>query len=468
MKRVIYNKVEKILKGLLLLLTVTLCLPALTSCNDDDDSQSTPMTITAIYLEDVDADDGVTDRLVEYARLGNLLRIEGTGFKGLKYIYVNGYDTYFNNALMTDNNVWVTLDTDTPIEDAEEDVRNTIQFVKDNTSTTYSFTIRAASPGVSSIDNTLAQAGETVTVYGSNLHETTTITLPDGTIVTSGIEIGEDGDWYSFTMPSGYDSSYSGSIVSEGAHGTAKTPPYFYFNDCYIINYDDLGTFTSWSATYTEDELEEDPLNSGRGTCVMIIPQSRIDEGGVKAGVTLPGFWTLGNDNADDDWNRMTAYIPGTASTDSVALQFDVYVPEEWDLTGQVEITLQNNLSTYGYGSADTTPSDDYYHQAYAWVPWMDRETGEHEAFTTGERWETITIPLSEFGNYTDTDTDWTFQNVIDDRNAGSYINFGVLFTNTDIEFSDDISYPASLTTQEIYLDNFRIVPCNTITVSDY
>lgn len=468
MKRYIYNKVEKTLKGLFLLLAVALFAPALTSCSDDDDSQSTPMTITGIYLQDVDAEDGVTDRLVEFARLGNLVRIEGTGFNGLKAIYINGYDTYFNNALMTDNNVWVTLDEDTPIEDAEEDVRNTIQLIKDNTSYTHSFTIRAASPSASRIDNTLAQAGETVTVYGSNLHETTTITLPDGTVVTSGIEIGEDGDWYSFTMPSGYDSSYSGSIVSEGAHGTAKTPPYFYFNSCYVINYDGLGTFTSWSATYTEEELEQDPLNSGRGTCVMIIPQSRIDEGGVKSGVTLPGFWTAGNDDADDDWNRMTSYIPGTVSTDSVALQFDVYVPEEWDLTGQVEITIQNNLSTYGYGSADTQPSSDYLRQAYAWVPWLDRETGEHEAFTTGDRWETITIPLSEFGNYTDTDTDWTFQNVIDDKNSGSYRNFGVLFTNVDLEYSDDIVYSASVTTQEIYLDNFRIVPCNTITVSDY
>lgn len=468
MKRYLYNKVEKAFKGLLPILLTAALTPMASSCDDDDDSQSRTMVIEKIFLEDVDASDGVTDREVEYARLGSLLRIQGSGFTGLKYIYVNGYDTYFNNALMTDENVWVTLDDDTPIEDADPEVRNTIQFVKDNTSTTYSFTIRAASPSVTSIDNTLPSAGETVIVYGTNLHETTSVTLPSGTVITDGIEYDEeDGTWYSFTMPSG--ETASGSITSEGANGTAVSPPYFNFNDCYVINFDGLGTLGSWSATYSEDDLVEDPLSSGRGTCVMVVPQSKLDEGGVSAGVSsINGFWTAGNDDSDDDWNRMTDYIDGDLSVDSVALQFDVYVPEDWDLTGQVEITIQNNLSNYGYGSACTEYSDSYYNQAYAWVPWLDRETGDHEAFNTNGRWETITLPLSNFGNYTNDDYDWTFQDVIDDKNAGSYRNFGILFCNPDLEYSDDISYPSSTFCQEVYMDNFRIVPCMTITVSDY
>ena len=234
-------------------LALLLLAPVFVSCEDDDNSQSTAMTIEAVYLEDVDAEDGITDRLVTYARPGSLLRIQGSGFKGLKYIYVNGYETYFNNALMTDNNVWVTLDTDTPIEDADDDVRNTIQFVKDATSLTYSFTIRAASPSITRIDNTLPDAGETVIVYGSNLHET-----------------------------------------------------------------------------------------------------------------------------------------------------------------------------------------------------------------------ETITVPLNKFGDYTNDDYSWTFQNVIDDKNAGSYRNFGIIFCNPDLEYSDDITYASSTFCQEVYMDRFRIVPCQTITVSDY
>ena len=445
---------------------IAVIAPLFVSCSDDDDNQSATMTINKIYLQDVKAKDEVYDREVTFARLGQLIRIEGSGFTGLKKIYINGYDTYFNNALMTDNNVWVTINKDTPVDKADESVRNTITLVKDNTQTTYEFIIRASAPSVASVDNTLPMPGETVTVYGANLQETTKVTLPGDVEITEGIVSDEDGEWYSFTMPAGV--TEAGSITSEGANGTAVTPAYFNNNTCFVINFDDKGEMGGWSATFSSDDLVDDPLNTGRGKVVQILPESLLAEGPLKAGANAKGFWTVGNDNANDDWNRMTAYIPGTTPVDSVALQFDVYCPEPWDLSGQFEITLQNNLSNYGYGSACTMPSKDYLNQAYAWVPWLDRETGEHKAFTTGNRWQTITIPLSSSGNYTDNETAWTFQNVIDDRNAGSYRNFGILFVNPDLEFNETIVYPASDFSQKIYFDNFRIVPITAVAVSDF
>ena len=201
---------------------MALVAPLLASCSDDDDAQSAQMAINKVYLQDVDAKDGVYDREVDFARLGQMIRIEGSGFTGLKKVYVNGYETYFNNALMTDNNVWVTLDKNTPVEKADEGVRNTIVFVKDNTQTTHKFTIRASAPSIKSVDNTLPKAGEKVTVYGANLQETTKVILPGGVEVTNGIENDEDGEWYSFVMPSGVIAS--GSITSVGANGTAGTP----------------------------------------------------------------------------------------------------------------------------------------------------------------------------------------------------------------------------------------------------
>lgn len=446
---------------------IALVAPLLTACSDDDDVQSVQMTISKVYLQNVDAKDEVYDREVDFARLGQMIRIEGSGFTGLKKVFINGYDTYFNNALMTDNNVWVTLDKKTPVDKADESVRNTIVFVKDNTQTTYQFTVRASAPSITSVDNTLPKAGEKVTVYGANLQETTKITLPGGVEVTSGIESDEDGEWYSFTMPSGVTAS--GSIISEGANGTAMTPAYFNEFRAFIIDFDGTGEMGAWSATFGAEDLVDDPLNSGRGKVCQLIPESFLANGPVADGVSnIKGFWTAGNGNDNDDWNRMTSVIPGTTRVDSVALQFDVYVPEAWDLSGQMVITIQNNLSNYGYGSACTQYSAQYINQAYAWVPWLDRETGDHKAFTTGERWQTVTIPLSQFGNYTNGEIDWTFQNVIEDRNAGSYRNFGILFCNADIEFSEKITYPSSPFSQKIYVDNFRIVPNTAITVSDF
>ncbi|MBR1767181.1 MAG: hypothetical protein IJ742_00510 [Prevotella sp.] len=446
----------------------TLCLSILalgfTACSDDDNkgSQSTPMTISQVYLENIN-DNENKDRPVDFARLGQLIRIEGSGFLGLKKILINGYETYFNNALMTDSNVWVTLNSNTPVEKASADVRNTITLVKDQTRLVYDFTIRAASPSVTGCDNTMPQPGETVTVYGSNLQETTKITLPGGTVVTSGITTDEEGKWYSFTMPSGVTAS--GSITSEGANGTAVTPTFFNNFDCYIINFenDGHGELGSWNATYSADDLVDDPLGTGRGKVAVLVP------GGLDAGSNGKYWATAGNGNDNDDWtSRMYKFIPAGTPAADVAIQFDVYCPESWDETGQLEISLQNNLSSYGYGSAAATSySSQYFNTASVWVPWLNSD-GSHTPYMTNG-WKTVTIPMSNVANYNTTDApDATFQKICEDRNVGSYRNFLIFGCNGDIEFSDAITYKAKAFTQPVYVDNFRVVSIASIAVSDF
>ena len=460
----------KTFKHTLLALLALVGLVGFTACSDDDNGSGAEMKISKVFLEDVKS--SVPDREVSFARLGQLIRIEGSGFTGLKKVYINGYDTYFNNALLTDNNLWVTLNTKTPVSTAGDDVRNTITLVKDNQTYTFPFTIRASSPSILNISCTLPQPGETVTVEGANLEEVTKVTLPGGVEVTSGIESDPKGEWFTFTMPSGV--TEAGSITAEGANGTAISAENFNDNRCFIINFDGLGVQGGWSATYKADDLVDDPLNSGRGKVVKLIPDSRLAEGGVKAGVSnIPGWWTSGNGEATDDWSRMTSVIPETTPLDSVALQFDVYCPEPWDGSGQLEITLQNNLSNYGWGSTCTKYSKDYINQAYAWVPWMDRETGADIGPFQTTGWVTVTVPLSSFGNYTNTDITWTFGKVISDRNAGSYRNFGFLFCNSDIDFDGDASTTNDIFASHdfslpIYLDNFRIVKIGAKTVSDF
>lgn len=447
-------------------LCAALLLTGFTACSDDDDSSSSsPVTVEKVFLEDTSEDAPNNDREVTFARLGQLIRIQGSGFTGLKYIYVNGYETYFNNALMTDNNVWLTLNSKTPVFDADPEVRNTIQFVKSNGTYTYEFDIRSASPSVTSVDNTLPQAGETVTVYGTNLHETTSVTLPGGVVVTDGITSDEDGEWYSFTMPSGVTDS--GSITSVGANGTAKSPAYFNDNSCYIINFDGLGTLGSWSSTYTSDQLVDDPLNSGRGKCVMLVPQDVLDgeNGGIKAGTSSLYWATAGNGNEAEDWTRMTSTIPATTPITEIALQFDIYCPEEWNGTGQLQLSLENNLSNHGWGNIST--GDDYPEYAVAWVPWMNEEDGSTTAYTTGNRWQTVTIPLSEFGTLTK-HTDYTLQEIIDIRNDANYKNVLFELVNKDIKFSDDLTLTSSLFNLKVYIDNLRIVNNASITVSDF
>lgn len=444
-----------------------------TACGDDDDkgSQSAPMTISQVYLENIN-DTENKDRPVDFARLGQLIRIEGSGFLGLKKILINGYDTYFNNALMTDNNVWVTLNSNTPVEKAEADVRNKIILVKDQARLEYDFTIRAASPSITSCDNTLPMPGETVTVYGSSLQETTKITLPGGVEITSGIVSDAEGKWFSFTMPGGVTAS--GSITSEGANGIAKSPTFFNNFDCFVTNFDDKGELGSWNATYSSDDLVDDPLNTGRGKVAMLVPNVKLEAGGLDAGSNALFYATAGNDNANDDWtSRMYNAIPANTPASDVAIQFDIYCPEEWDLSGMIEISLQNNLSNYGYGSGCTKFSTQYKNTATVWVPWLNESDGSHTPFTTGERWQTVTIPMTAVGNYDPNEApDANFQLICEDRNAGSYRNFLIFFCNSDVESAEDaspaFSYKAKLFTQKIYIDNIRVVSIAPIAVSDF
>lgn len=450
-------------------LCLAIALPFFVACNEDDEvgSQSEPMNIVQVYLEDADAT--VTDRKVDFARLGQVIRIEGSGFLGLKKLYINGHETYFNNALVTNNNIWVTLDSKTPVAEADPEYRNTIRLKKDETECIYEFIIRAASPQIKSVNNTLPAAGEKVTVFGSNLQETTKITLPGGVEVTSGIESDEDGEWYSFIMPEGV--TEGGSILSEGANGTAKTPAFFNEKRGMILDFDGTGVQGGWSATYMPEDLTTDPLNSGRGNVVPAVPASVLAEAGIQGGAHGKGWFTAGGEKGSwsdptENWTRFYDLIPAETPVENIALQFDVYVPEEWS-TGMLEFTLQNNLSNYGYGSTETTNTTNIeYPMAVVWVPWLT-EDGQKVPYKT-EGWTTITIPVSSIGKYQNAEAGHTFATVCADRAAASYANFGMFLVNTDVEYSETVLFEATEFNQEVYVDNWRLVPYESFVISDF
>lgn len=448
------------------LFCLSLATVSLVSCDDDDEaSGSSAITVTQIYLEDADSD--VPDRPVDFARLGQTIRIEGSGFKGLRELYINGFNTYFNVAYVTNTSMIVSIDTDTPVSDADPEQRNTIRFVKSGTEYTYQFTIRDASPVITSIDNTLPMAGETVVVRGENLQETSLVTLPDGTQITDITNAPDDeaGEWFSFVMPSGVTTG--GAINITCANGSAVSPAYFNNSTCMILNFDGTGSqgYWSWSETgsmINDEDLVDDPLNSGRGKVLQIIPERMLTAGGVAAGKPRASeCWTAGDDR--DDWSWMFEYVSDTTLLTDVAFQFDIYVPDSWSGTGHIQISLFNNFNFGGIGSDDDADS----RQTAFYCPWI--VGGEIVPFqTTG--WQTVTIPFSEFRKYAaeiEGGDSPTFQEVVDDRNAATYKNFGMGFVNTDFEL-DGVSVTSSVFNQRIYIDNWRIVPCSSEVISDF
>ncbi len=446
----------------------------LTACNSDDDyfssdAQKKAIVVNKVYLEDVDS--SIEDREVSFARLGQIIRFEGSGFYGVRYVYVNGYDTYFNRAYVSDKSLWIQLDSDTPISEADDNVRNTIRFVKDNAETIYEFDIRAAAPTISSISNTLPLAGETVTVYGANLHETTLAILPDGTEVTD-ITCDTDGKWYSFTMPANVGST-GGSIISYGTNGTAKTPAYFNFSQCMLLNFDGRGTQSYWSWSETgsminDEDLADDPINTGRGKCYQVIPDRLISAGGIVSNKTRASeCWTVGAGSEDEAWwdNWMYAYIPADTPLENLAFQFDIYVsPDEpWTTCGVIEVAVINNYNIGGINSDDNNAQN----LVAFYVPYIDG--GAITPFST-DGWQTVSIPLSDINKYANAIADGdtpTFADLNADRDAATYPNFGMGFANNDFSYNG-VDVEAETIATHIYIDNWRIVPYEFFVISDF
>ncbi|MCR5456292.1 MAG: hypothetical protein K6F33_15025 [Bacteroidales bacterium] len=453
------------------------------SCTDDDGNPypggDGPVSVSKVYLLDnsADEDEGeVREREVEFARLGQTLRLEGSGFGGTTQILVNGYETYFNTALATDKSIIFSLSSTTPVVDADESVRNKIQFVKSSGTYSYDFTIRAASPRISAISPALPKAGETVKVSGVNLEETSEIVLPGDIKITEGITNApeeETGEWFTFTMPEGV--TEGGSITMTGANGQAISGAYFNDTKGMLLDFDDNGvhSFWSWSKTGSmidDKDLVDDPLGLYGKVC-QIIPQRLLDmEGQIPGGKSrATEVWTGGSgDTKYEDVSWIAANYADGMDTPlaDVAFQFEINVPEEWNLTGQIEIVLGNNYNFTGYGTDEVKSASAL---VYAYVPWLNSD-GTTTAFKT-DGWQTITIPLTEFTKYKleveDSKTP-LFSEFVEDHAAFKYPNFGMGFVNGDVKVSEDVVYKADVCKQKIYVDNFRIVHIKSVTVSDY
>ncbi|MGE4288664.1 MAG: glycan-binding surface protein [Salinivirgaceae bacterium] len=427
------------------------------SCKDEDDGGG-PITINKVYLEDVNST--VPDREVTFARLGQLIRIEGSGFTGLKKIYINGFATYFNPVYVSDQSLLVTVSKNTPIVDADATVRNTIKLTNDSYEATFSIEIRDAAPTITQISNTLPLSGEEITVFGSGLLEVNKVVFPGNIEVTSGITSDVDGEFFTVTVPEGV-SADGGSILIECANGGAYSPAFFNCKKSVILDFDGNGTQGFWGDAVSmikDTDLESTPLGSGNVSQGNYVPHrpARIDT--IKAATNrCSEVWTAGNDV--DDWRgQLTDFIPTTTSVNDVAFQFDLFVPDAWANTGFLKICLVNAFNGGEWSGL-----------SYNFVPWIVE--GEVVPFQTNG-WTTVTIPFSKF--YAFADGNFTFEDILVSRETASYKNFGFYFENSNIKLSDvtgndsDIEFTSKDTQIKVYTDNWRIVSLNTPVYSDF
>lgn len=419
---------------------------AFTSCEEggyEVEESGKPLTIENVYLHD--AQSNVPSRLVEFARLGQTIRLEGSGFLGVKKIYVNGYDVYFNTALMTDDNMVFQISSKVPVLDAEENVRNTIRLEKDeNRSLDYSFEIRSAAPTISNISHTMPQAGEKITITGTALMEIESITFPGGIAADiSTVVSDEDGRWVEVIVPNGI--TESGSILIVGANGGAYSPAYFNFKEGLFHNCDDINIY-QWSNGEISDDLDavipaEGNLPKSQGIYRSANKDSKVNKAS-EAQVDYGRYWlnntTLTTRFADSGISLST-------STADCAIQMDIYYEGVWN-SGNIRFVIAD-----GWGSSR-------YCMIYA--PWV--YNGARVKVENPGCWHTITLPFSLSDDYEGLTLAEVCESIMHETSQKNPQS-GPWFENGDVDgvASED-------TDINIYFDNFRIVPLETPTYSDF
>lgn len=416
------------------------CVFLLNSCSDDnDDGTDTPMMIAKVYLED--AQSSVPDREVTFARLGQTLRLEGSGFTGVKNVLLNGYDNYFNPVYITDRSMLVSISQNVPTITAPENERNTIRLEKsENNSYTYSFEIRASAPSVTGISHTMPQAGDRIIIYGTGLQGVTSVVFPGNVTVSSGISSDNvDGKFCIVTVPEGI-SNEGGSILVTGANGGAYSPAYFNFKKGLFQNFDDVNNY-AWASgiddagtplTAVIPASADGPKSQGGYQCFNV-------DGETIAANTDIRYWT----NSSSWLSGLLSVIPaGTAASDC-GVQMDLYVEGAWT-SGVIRMVMADGSGTNRY--------------CMIYRPWY--ASGAVVPFENPGFWFTVTLPFSDSDDYTGK----TFGDVVTSMANASYKQSGLWFHNIGVT---DVVEPTA-TNVKIYFDNLRVVPLNTPSYSDF
>ena len=444
------------------------------SCDDDCDCENSAAPIIhRVFLQDVNS--SVPDREVDFARLGQVIRIEGENLLGLTKVFFNEYSSYFNPVFITNTSMIVQISRDVPIIPNGGEIR----LVKGGQSSEpFPFEIRSAAPSITKISHTLPLPGEWITVYGSGLSEVSKVVFPGGIVETTEIiqginEKGEpDGKSFKVKVPNGI-SENGGSIFIECSNGGAYSPAYFGCKNCVVLDFDGRGVHGFWGSggMINDEDILSAPLGQGnvsQGNYCPMLPSRLIP---ISAGTPrATEVWTSGN----EIWSELfveSGLIAGNAPVAEVAVQFDIYVPADWSGTGMLGINLTNSWSA----------GEQWTGQCYNYIPWLNGATkvpfNTKPDKDTPASWVTVTVPLSEFYFVArDLTTFATFNDVIAEREKASYKNFGLMFHNNDFTLknitgkeSDEATvFESASTSVGIYVDNLRIVSLATPKYSDF
>lgn len=403
------KKIKKYMQYALVGAASLALMPALSSCDDDDDNSDADPVIS--YIRPTDP--ASSDSLLAAASLGQVIAIMGDNLDNIRALSFNDQEVTLNTCYMQEHSLIVTVPTAIP-----ERITDSLYITASNGNVIrYPFVSTIPSPVVNSVSTEQVKEGDVIYVNGNFFvaTETTPVSLTfNGNV--NGEYLPEQSSYTraAFKVPAGVQ---PGVISVSTAYGTS-TPSsgIVYINDdrseYMLIDFDKFA-FNGWGKTAIVDgdfgkcaylhsaevdlwSWDENTTmlfsNTGEGQPHFVSPATKPEDGYLKFEIKVDQPWT------------------------AVALYFEFQTPS------------QSTNNQFG-----TNPG-------YCWEPW------KAGAYTT-DGWATVSIPLSNFNQTTD----------------GKGSDAGVFppsqIDGLNLFVRGGTGAEGSLTAVSMYLDNFRIVP---------
>jgi hypothetical protein len=357
-----YNPYKKHGGLLTVMLAVVLCV--LFSCTKNNELSGPPVISKVTLL-----DSSLQDSVFTKALPGTLILITGQNLGGVVNISFNGLNAYSNPTYNTNTHIILTIPGNAPTEATDPKVPNQIKIITTHGEVSYTFVIDIPPPSITSISNENALAGDSLIIYGSSLFLIDKIVLPGGKEITS-FAANAGGTRVGLLMPDlGTD---TGRLAVHAKYGIAMSdgPLNDHASGDVISNLTNAGesgetpvfNWAWWGANRTSDAA----LFPGtRGAYLQNI------FGGV--GANDGGWW---NGNRSGNFNTVDI-IPAAAQTKEAAqyaLKFEINTKEPW------------------IAGVNVLRFNDKY--AFRYQPWL---TADNKLFDTKNKWQTVTVKLSDF-----------------------------------------------------------------------
>jgi hypothetical protein len=300
---------------------------------------------------------------------GTQIVIEGANIGGVVKIYFNDTDAWFNPVYNTDRIMIVTIPKFAPTAANKPDVTSKIRMVTDHGETLYDFTLTPPNPTITNIKNENTIPGQEMVIAGESLFQIQHITFPGNRIV-SDFTANAAGTQVLVKVPAdlGIESgkltitTKFGSVNSAGSINQVT-------GDGMISNFSQTSQ-VAWGVfnwAYWGGILGNNSAVFPNNTAHYL--QNIF--GGIDANNTN---WFEGNRSGNFTRYKVFNTFTATDPAANYALKFEINTAEPWKA-----------------GICQLRFNDAYVNR---WTPYL---SAAGASFTTGNQWQTVTIPLSEF-----------------------------------------------------------------------